>query len=180
MAIAFPTKPASSTSTAQITPDLVDQLAVRVAALIEAGRWNEKASMKARQAGDTSEMANLRHQDQRLLEALLAAQGTASTMQATTLRGAMLQVMLASDQASHLWDYALADGSATNDDERAQAKLDSDQAYRRIEFCLYSVLSVLSQVSGIDPDSLGADYMMPAALDPHARVASAIAYSAEA
>lgn len=85
-----------------------------------------------------------------------------ASRRATTLEGAMVQVMVGLSEAQRA--VALV--------PEASISPEIDRHMARAEACLYSVLGILTLVTGADPAQFGGDLYMPARLDPLAVFAS--------
>ena len=80
----------------------------------------------------------------------------AAEIQATSLEGAMVQIMLA---------HAEADMMASSTEESNAAQM------RTISKLLYSALVIIEQAAGVPREELGGEAYMRRDLDPHALVA---------
>ena len=87
-----------------------------------------------------------------------ALEAMAAEIQASSLEGAMVQLMLAHSQA----DLIAADGKESMDAEM-----------RTVSKLLHSALSVLERVTGTPREELGGEVYMSRDLDPHALLAEA-------
>lgn len=134
-----------------ITLDPATEAARRVVRLLEEINANEFEWFRA----STARKAQLERQYQKLAKALSSAEEEIS-LPATTLAGAMGQVMLAFADAQSITDLA---------DDRYH---DDVQIYhQRLGRCLRSVLSVLAHFSGFDPAELGAHHYVDLPADNH-------------
>lgn len=134
-----------------ITPDPAAEAARRVVRLLEAINANESEWLRA----STARKAQLERQYHKLNMALSRAEEEIS-LPATTLVGAMGQVLLAFADAQSIIDQA---------DDRYH---DSVQIFhQRLDRCLRSVLNILAHFSGFDPDVLGARYYVDLPVDNH-------------
>ncbi len=82
----------------------------------------------------------------------------AAEIPASTLKGAMVQIMLA---------HSAADVMPGNTDESNEVQM------RTISKLLYSALAVIEQVAGVPREEVGGEAYMRSDLDPHALVAGA-------
>ncbi len=134
-----------------ITLDPATEAARRVVRILEEINANESEWFRA----STARKTQLERQYQKLTKALSRAEEKIS-LPATTLVGAMGQVMLAFADAQSITDLA---------DDRHH---DDVQIYhQRLGRCLRSVLSVLAHFSGCDPADLGAHYYIDLPVDAH-------------
>ena len=101
------------------------------------------------------ERTRLKHLDFHLGDRMEALEAMAAEVQASTLEGAMVQIMLA---------HAEADVMAASTEESSEAQM------RTISRLLYSALTVLERVASAPREELGEAYMCRD-LDPHALVA---------
>ena len=88
-----------------------------------------------------------------------ALEAMAAEIQAGSLEGAMIQIMLA---------HAEADVMAASTEESNDAQM------RTIGKLLYSVLAVIEQAAGVRREELGGEHYMCRELDPHVLVAEAM------
>lgn len=159
MALAFPTKAAAQNASASI--DLVETFGRRYASITSARERIDLERIRLRQEGRSDLL--IRSEDEELSDEMYAIKDIASCMKATGIPGAMFQVALACDAASSL--YELIEGAN---------ELDAAALMRTVRRCLYSVLGVLADHSGVAPFVVGAEWIMSEGLDPHVMVDAAI------
>ena len=144
MAIAFPGAPAHTAtkqSTAlvlsqpSIQTDLVADFSRRIAALVVA---RERAELEKKGAVE-------RH----LEDAIFVTADMAAATKATSPAGAMLQIMIALGDADNIL-------SRVGEEYQGKCALQ----YNRLEKCLFSVMSVLVDMSGADPAAVLQDYYL--------------------
>ena len=102
------------------------------------------------------EKARLQHLECHLADRREALENMAAEIQASSLEGAMVQVMLA---------CTAADMIAASTEETAE------QDMRTVSKLLYSALSLLEEQAGVPREELGGEAYMTRDLDPHALVA---------
>ena len=88
-----------------------------------------------------------------------ALEAMAAEIQAGSLEGAMIQIMLA---------HAEADLMAASTEESNEAQM------RTISKLLYSALAAIEQVAGVPREEVGGDHYMCRDLDPHVLVAESM------
>ncbi len=113
---------------------------------------DEKVSVEAHSA----ESARLEHLEYHLADRREALEAMAAEVQASSLEGAMVQIMLA---------HAEADVMAASTEESNEAQM------RTISKLLYSTLAALERAAGVPREKLGGEAYLTRELDPHALVA---------
>jgi len=110
------------------------------------------------QPADAVQWHRLNRLEMHLSDRRYALEAMAAEIQASSLEGAMVQLMLAHSQA----DLIAADGKESMDAEM-----------RTVSKLLHSALAVLERVSNVPREELGGEAYMRCDLDPHALVAEA-------
>ena len=101
----------------------------------------------------------LAHLEMHLSDRWAALEAMAAEIQASSLEGAMIQIMLA---------HAEADIMSASTEESAEASM------RIISKLLHSALAAVEQVAGVRREEVGGEHYMCRELDPHALVAEAM------
>lgn len=132
-----------------ITPDPAAEAARRVVQLLEEinandGKWLHSTAARKSQ---------LEREHDMLTYALYCAEEDIS-QRATTMAGAMAQILLAFADVQSIADFG---------DERYHQHI--QLFHRRLERCLGSAVVVIAHVSGVDPIELGARYYCDLPLD---------------
>ena len=141
--------PSASDPVAQIGRDLA-----AVWRLIE---WNDENRLPS--DAPAVEKNRFERLDSCLSDRWSALEAMAAEIQAGSLEGAMIQIMLA---------HAEADVMAASTEESNDAQM------RTIGKLLYSVLAVIEQAAGVRREELGGEHYMCRELDPHVLVAEAM------
>ena len=97
--------------------------------------------------------------DSHLTDRWVALEPMAAELQASSLEGAMIQIMLA---------HAEADVMAASTEESDESQM------RTISKLLYSVLAAIEQAAGVRREELGGEHYMCRELNPHVLVAEAM------
>jgi hypothetical protein len=139
-------KTASASDPAQIGRDL--------AAIWRLVEWNHENRPPADAPAEQRNRFKLL--DSYLGDRWSALEAMAAEIQAGSLEGAMIQIMLA---------HAEADVMAASTEESNEAQM------RTISKLLYSALAAIEQVSGVPREELGGEHYMCRDLDPHVLVA---------
>lgn len=125
-----------------ITPDPAAEAARRVVHLLEEINANEVKWFQS-----TAARKSRLESEYEMLNRALSSAEEAISQRATTMAGAMAQILLAFADAQSIADFA---------DERYLRHI--QVFHQRLERCLSSAIAVLSDVSGINPAELGARY----------------------
>ena len=136
--------------------DPVAQIGRDLAATWRLLEWNDEHRLPADAPAEQRSCRD--HLDPHLTDRIAALEAMAAEIQASSLEGAMVQIMLV---------HAEADLMAASTEESSDAQL------RTISKLLYSALAVLERVAGVSREDVASKVYMGRDLDPHALVASA-------
>lgn len=131
--------------------DSVVEAGHRLAAIIGAKDINEDLHSDA----GAQERGRLETEARVLLDAQAAAEAEICQSRATSLEGAMAQIVMAHEAAA-----AIADLAERHHEDYAAKSM------RRISRCLYSVLDVVAKAAGVDPVAIAGNYYMPDSHNP--------------
>lgn len=148
------------------TPDPIAEAGRSIVRLIEALDANE--TMQS-QEGSLGEKVLLCRDHDALNDRLFIIEAVIATGKATTLVGAMAQVLIAMGDADCINSYV----------EDAKDARECNKLLRRITSALYSVLDVLSEASGVPYTEVGGEYYANPRFNPHSTVQKAMAVHME-
>lgn len=134
------------------TSDPVAEIGRRIVAIRAAIDSNEKAS---HDAGFT-EQQRLEDEYLALSDTCAALEVRASHLQASSLVGAMLQLILVRDTVDEVLGFLVGEDRSAASEFR-----------RRVDRLSYSILDVLAASSGVDPAEVGGDWYMAPRFNPH-------------
>ncbi len=147
-------------TTAAVAPgasDPVARIGRDLAAVWRKVEWNDENRPPA--DAPAEQRNRFEHLDSYLSDRWAALETMAAEIQAGSLEGAMIQIMLA---------HAEADLMAASTEES------NDGQMRTISKLLHSVLAAIEQAAGVRREELGGEHYMCHELDPHALVAEAM------
>lgn len=148
------------------TPDLIAEAGRHIVRLVEALDANETMQF---QKGGLGESVLLCRAHDALNDRLFITEAMIATGKATSLVGAMAQVLIAMGDADCINSYI---------DDAKDAR-ECDKLLRRITSSLYSVLDVLAEASGVPYTEVGGEYYASPRFNPHNAMQKAMAVHME-